>query len=191
MKLEEIRKQIESSKEPKDVNKLKVNRKFITKIKDFFKDKYFPDKTVLVNMELTNGMHKSWLVIEKNRGFKYKNGLYILDEESKYFNIDAKLWSYDFHENFSLPVRRKIPVTDIKKTLESVDISEVEYATNPMTLERFVISRVAEGIMKGQQLDEFMRKLMLIMIITMLGTLIHFILFIFASGMLKNIKLPF
>jgi len=141
-------------------------------------------------MELTNGMHRTFLVVEKERSFKYKKGVYLLDDDSKYFNIDAKLWQYDFHENYCLPIKRIIPITDIKKVLESANITEVEYASNPMTLERFIVARVAEGIMKGQQLDEFMRQLRLMAVIIMVTVIVHLLLFAWKSGMLQAIKIP-
>jgi len=160
-------------------------------------------------------MHRQFLVIENDGGFRYQNKKYIFDNESKYFVIDAKLWAFDFHEAYVMPIKRKvklstkktitieedlgfpikreIPITQIRKTLEHASISEVEYASNPSTLERFIVARIAEGIMKGQQLDEWMKQLKLFLIITMVAGIIHLILFMFKTGMLSNIgsNLPF
>lgn len=156
-----------------------------------FKDKYFPEKTVLINMELVNGMHTQFLTtIKPDNTFKYKGKKYLVDTESKYFVTDCKLWCYDFHEEFSLPIRRNIPITKLKKTIEHSNITEVEYATNPSTLERFTVSKIAEGIMKGQQIDEFFKRIQLLLIITMLASVIHLIIFAFKSGMLQAIKIP-
>jgi len=114
----------------------------------------------------------------------------LFDNEAKYYIIDSKLWCYDYHENFTLPIKRKIPLTHIKKSLEHSNISEVEYATNPSTLERFTISKIAEGIMKGQAIDEFMKQIRLLLIIAMVTAVIHLALFMFKSGMLQSIKIP-
>lgn len=158
--------------------------------KNHFLEKFHPETTALINMELMNGFHRLFIVKEKDEGFNYRNRKYLFDNEAKYYIIDTKLWCYDFHENFTLPIRRKIPLTAIKKSLEHSNISEVEYATNPSTLERFTISKIAEGIMKGQAIDDFMKQIRLLLIIAMLSSLIHLVLFMFKSGMLQQIKIP-
>jgi hypothetical protein len=156
-----------------------------------YKDKWFPQKTVLINMELANGMHKQFItLIKKDNTFKYRGKLYLVDNESKYYVIDSKIWAYDFHEDFTLPIKRKIPLIKIKKSIEHSGISEVEYMMNPSTLERFTISKIAEGIMRGQQIDEFFKRIQLLMIITMVAAVIHLVLFMFKSGMLQQIKIP-
>ena len=68
-------------------------------------------------MELTNGFHRTFSVKEKEEGFIFKGKKYLFDDESKYYNIDAKLYAFDYHEGLVLPIRRKIPTTEIKKTI--------------------------------------------------------------------------
>ncbi len=153
-------------------------------------ERMHPEKTALVSMELLNGFHRLFIVKENDEGFQYRNKKYLFDNEAKYYIIDSKLWCYDYHENFTLPIKRKIPLTHIKKSLEHSNISEVEYATNPSTLERFTISKIAEGIMKGQAIDEFMKQIRLLLIIAMVTAVIHLALFMFKSGMLQSIKIP-
>jgi hypothetical protein len=153
--------------------------------------RFFPHKSILVNMELINGFHNSFVVFEKDGGFTYKGRNYIFDDDLKYYHLGAQLWALDYHENFSIPLKRKIPLTKIQKTLESTDITEVEYMTNPATLERFTISKIAEGVMKGQKIDEFFRQLRLLLIITMVASIIHLLLFAQKSGILSQVRLPF
>ena len=150
----------------------------------------FPGRTVLINMELLNGMHRTFLIKEVNDGFSYRAKKYIFDSDNKYFNIDAKMYCYDFHESFTLPIKKKIPITDIKKTLEQSELTEVEYATNPATLERFIVARIAEGIMKGQQLDDWMKQIRVMLVVIMIAVIIHLLLFVSKSGMLQQIKIP-
>ncbi len=153
-------------------------------------ERMHPETTALISMELMNGFHRLFVVKEKDEGFQYRGKKYLFDNEAKYYIIDSKLWCYDYHENFTLPIKRKIPLTHIKKSLEHSNISEVEYATNPSTLERFTISKIAEGIMKGQAIDEFMKQIRLLLIIAMVTAVIHLALFMFKSGMLQSIKIP-
>lgn len=155
------------------------------------KKKIVPDRLVLINMELVNGFHSTFLVLDHGEGFKYKRKFYIFDNELKYYHTTAKYYAYDYHEDLTLPIKRVVPVADIKKTVESLPQIEVEYAINPATLERFIVGKIAEGIMKGQKIDEVLRFVKLISIITLVAVLIHFILFAQKTGMLAAIKLPF
>jgi hypothetical protein len=148
-------------------------------------------RTILVNMELRNGNWITMLVLDKGGGFKYEKCAYRFDDEMKYYNLSAKMWMYDFHQDFSIPLQRKIPIADVQKTVESSGITEVEYATNPATLERFTIAKIAEGIMRGQAIDDFLKQIRLILIITAVAAVIHLFLFMQKTGMLKAIKLPF
>ena len=157
--------------------------------KAWFLDKYFPDKTILINMELNNGFHRLFIVKEKEGGFEFNGKKYIFDDEFKYFSIDAKLYCYDYHEGLAIPLKRKIPVTKIHKTLSAANL-DIEYAINPSTLQRFMTAKIAEGVMKGTQIDEFLRKLQMFLIVIMVSVIIHLALFIYASGMLQNIKIP-
>lgn len=175
---------------PFDAVRTKKSKFSIKYWKAHFLERLHPETTALINMELLNGFHRLFIVKEEEEGFRYRNKKYLFDNEAKYYIIDSKLWCYDYHENFVLPVKRKIPLTAIKKSLEHSNISEVEYATNPSTLERFTISKIAEGIMKGQAIDEFMKQIRLILIIAMVTSVIHLALFMFKSGMLQSIKIP-
>ena len=158
--------------------------------KAWYLDKYHPGTIVLINMELTNGFHRSFTVKEKEEGFIFRGKKYLFDDDHKYYNIDAKLYAFDYHEGLTLPIKRKIPVTEIKKTMESTEEIDIEYAINPSTLQRFMTAKIAEGVMKGTQLDEFMRKLQMFLIVTMIAVLVHLALFLYGSGMLQNIKVP-
>lgn len=155
-----------------------------------YMDSSHADKTLLVNMELLNGFHKLFLVMESDGGFRYKKKKYLFDNVSKYFVIDAKLWCYDFHEDFVLPIKRIIPISDIKKAIELSGYTQVENATNPKTLERFLKAKIAEGIMKGQQIDEWFKKMSLLLLVIALTSIIHLCLFLFKTGMLQSIKIP-
>lgn len=170
-------------------------KKFIPKfsydrIKTWYLDRYHPGRVVLINMELTNGFHKLFMVKEKDEGFVFRSKKYLFDDDSKYYNLDTKLYTFDFHEQIVLPFKRKIPVTEIKKTIESTEGIDIEYAINPSTLQRFMTAKIAEGVMRGTQLDEFMKKLQTFLIVTMITSLVHLAIFLYASGLLQNIKVP-
>lgn len=143
---------------------------------------------LLINMELINGMHKQFLIIEKEGTFNFNNGKYIIDNDSKYYNINAGMYSIDYHERYALPIKRVIPITNIKKIIEYSPIGEVEYSSNPQVLEHFVTSKIAEGIMKGQQIDEMMRKIWIFLMVIGVLVLAHFVLYLGKSGVLQQLK---
>lgn len=158
--------------------------------KGWFLDKYFTEDIVLIHMELFNNFIRVFVVKGKDNGFRFKGDKYLFDDESKIYNIDAKLYMYYYHQGVCLPFKIKIPVVKTKKALESNDDVDIGYAINPSTLQRFMTAKIAEGVMKGTQLDEFFRKLQMFLIVTMVAVLVHLALFLYGSGMLKNIKVP-
>lgn len=156
--------------------------------KTWYLEKYLTGKTVQINMELSNGFHRLFAVKEKEDGFVFRSKKYIFDDDSKYYNMDTKLYTFDYHEQIALPFKRKIPVTEIKKTIESTEGIDIEYAINPSTLQRFMTAKIAEGVMKGTQMDEFLKKQQTFIIVIMVATLVHLALFLYASGILQNLK---
>jgi hypothetical protein len=160
----------------------------------YWKDKWkrikHADKIVLIHFELSNGFHRQFLAKEKEGGFNYKDKLYIFDLNFRYYDIDAQLWCYDYHENFTLPIKRSIPIEEIKKYIFNSGVTDVEYATNPSLLEKFIDSKIIEAIMRGAQLDEWMKQMRVLIIITLFVASIHLIIFVFKSGMLQSIKIP-
>lgn len=159
-------------------------------IKDFFRRKTKPHKVIMVNMELRNGQHQSFTMTPDSDSFLYQGGRYVLDYDLKYFHLGSNLFVLDYHQAFSTPIRRMIPVDTIQQTLEASGLTEVEYATNPITLERFIISKIAEGIMKGRAIDDFLKKLYMVCIIAALSSTVGLILFVFKTGMLAGISIP-
>ncbi len=193
-KLKEIKVRPEKTapEDLKGFNLLKSKSKFsMAYWKHWFIEKYFPAKCVLIQMELVNGFHRLFIVTEKEGGFKFRDKKYIFDDDSKYYNMDAKLYVFDYHENITLPIKRVIPVSAIKKTIESTDEIDIEYAINPSTLQRFMTAKIAEGVMKGTLLDEFLRKLQMFILVIMVTVVVHLALFLWASGILENIQMPF
>lgn len=204
----------DTKSKPYDVLRTNKSKMSLRYWRDILREKMRPEKTILVNMELLNGFHRLFLVTENDEGFKYRGNKYLFDNEAKYYLIDSKLWCYDYHEKFTLPVkrniiidpkkrktleikeeyglpiRRRIPLTTIKTSLEQSGMTEVEYATNPSTLERFTISKIAEGIMKGQALDEVFKFLKMMLILAVVGIYIHLVLYLFKSGALQAVKIP-
>lgn len=154
--------------------------------KDSYRNKFQSDRVVLINMELLNGMNRLFLVKEKQGGFQYRKKQYILDEDSKYYILEAKMYAFDFHEAFVLPIKRKIPISTIKESVQE-GVSEVEYATNPDTLQNFMVAKIAEGIMKGAEIDAWMKQIRILLVIFGVISAIHFFLYAQKSGVFAQL----
>jgi hypothetical protein len=174
-----------------EINYRKTGRRFsIGYFKRWIKLKFKEDISYLINMELNNGMSTTFIVQEKDGGFKFKGKKYQFDDALKYYHMPSKLYAFNFHEGLAIPIIAKIDLNEINKAITGSGITEIEYMTNPMTLERFTVSKIAEGIMKGQQLDAFFRQIRMVVIINVLMTALLLILFVAKTGMLKSIKIP-
>jgi hypothetical protein len=146
--------------------------------------------TMLIRMELNNGRHREFTVQEDadmSASFRFNKKRYVLDLESKYYVVDSNLWAYDFHESFTLPIKRKIPVDDIKKHMEALGSYEIENAVNPSTLERLITSEIAQGIMRGAQLGSLFRLLIILVIITLIASIVSVLLGIYSSGVIDQL----
>ena len=165
-------------------------RGLFAKIKRFWLNFRHPLSTMQINMELRNGDHLNFVVSAHANHFKFMKASYVVDSELKHYNKTTRKWALDYHQDFSIPIQRKLDVMTLTRAIESTGVVEVEYATNPSTLERFIISRVAEGIMKGQQIDDFLKQIRLMIIIITVVTVGHLGLFVLKSGMLSSVKIP-
>jgi len=146
-----------------------------------------PEKTYLINMELRNGNHALFVAYTSKGNFIYMRGQYIIDDDMKYFDISSGLYCLDYHQDLSLPIKRKIPYTDIRKVITATGITDVETAINPALLKSFQESNLVEGVMKGAELDSAIRQLRMISIIGAVASVGIVLYLIFKSGALESI----
>lgn len=152
------------------------------------KKRKHPEKVVLIRMEMNNGQFKEFCVVEDEKdGFKYKGKKYIFDLDARYYVIDSNIWAYDFHESLTLPVKRTIPVNRIKSLMEHSDITEVENAINPVTLERFIKSEIAQGILQGASIGKLFKVMLIILFIIVFLSAIDFIVGLWDSGIIQQL----
>lgn len=148
------------------------------------------DRVFLINMELKNGWHHSFLAPHEDGKFTYGKGTYVIDESSKYFHSNSGFYCLDYHESFALPIKRSIDISGLRRTMEETGASQVEYATSPQTLERFITGKIAEQVMKGAEIDAYLQSMRMIILITLVVVIIHLVIFVIKSGMLASIHLP-
>lgn len=157
----------------------------------YIKRKWFPEREMLIHMELANGFHCQFIAFPFKGQFTYNKAVYILDDALKYYDVAAKLWCLDYHQDFALPVKRKIPLTNLKKIMLQTGITDVETAVNPFTLKDFITSEVIQKVMKGDELDKVFKFIKGMLVIICIICAVHLVIFVQVSGILKNIHLPF
>jgi len=146
--------------------------------------KYHPLSTVKINMELSNGEVMPFCIRLTNGGFLFDGGWYIVDEKYKYYDNNAKLWCFDYHEELCFPVNKKLNLGMLKKIIYEDDDIELETAINPKTLQKFMESTVIQKLLAGAEMEDSMRKMKMYMIVTIVVTSVTLLLTINASGLL-------
>lgn len=174
-------------RELKPYNAIKFKFTDLKSWKDSYRNKFQADRVMLINMELLNGMNRLFLAKEKDGGFQYRKKQYIFDDDSKYYVLEAKLYAFDYHEGFVLPIKRKIPISSIRENIQKDQVSEIEYATNPDTLQNFMVAKIAEGIMKGAEIDAWMKQIRILLVIFGIISALHFFLYAQKSGVFAQL----
>ena len=145
--------------------------------------KYHPLATIKVNMELSNGEVFPFCVKLTNGGFVFDGGWYIIDEKYKFYDNNAKLWCFDYHEELCFPVDKKINLGEMKKVIYEDGDVELETAINPKSLQKFMESTVIQKLLAGAEMEDSMRRMKMYMIITMVITAVTLLLVANMSGL--------
>ena len=185
--------------QPTDFNILKKPKWYSIK---YWKYKYYykflEDRIIFINLRLKNGNHRSFLVPEQAGGFEYNDGKYIFDNVSKYWHIDAKHWTYDFHQDWCLPINRQIkgemistifmpldpevPVNEIKRAIENSKYEQIQFQTNPLILKKTVDAEVIRQLLTSKILADKIAFLTILVIITIIAVGINIILSLYLGG---------
>jgi len=155
--------------------------------KNWYINKFKRDELIVINLEFLNGDFGTIFVPATHEGFTYNHGLYLFDDDLKYYNFSLKCYCYDFHEGFCLPIKRRFDITSLNRAIRNSDF-EIELSTNPSVLQTFEESKMAKWVMKAQELFEEMRKWKTWIVICTIICITHFILFCFKSGIFKEIE---
>jgi hypothetical protein len=113
----------------------------------------YHDHALHITMELKKGGKKMFWVNETEDGFLYNEGQYIFDPNMKYpitTTLGNEYSAYDFYEGWPLPFKHEFPIRKVidgvKKGMAGEEIQEIDYATHPPTLLRFVMSDIIKKL---------------------------------------------
>jgi hypothetical protein len=153
-----------------------------------YKYQYNRNYNIIINMELINGEYQTFFVKADYKGFKFRGKRYIIDTTFKYYSQTFKNYMIDFHEEFCLPIKREIYINDLRGQLIEQDV-EVANMLNPHILEQFTKSSLAEGILRGNSLNEMLQKAIMWIMISAISSIAMILLYMYKSGMFKSVGL--
>ncbi len=143
------------------------------------------ENRMLVNMELESGDHTQFYVTVAGESFVWKKKRYVIDHMYKYYMISAKTYALDYHENFSLPIKRTVPIKDLRKAVGTNKSMNILHATNPENLERFMNSDLIKKIIQGGSIEELISGLKTWLIVIAVGVAIVLFITLKISGYIK------
>lgn len=144
-------------------------------------------RAYLIRMELRNGNCEDFVVTPKGNDFVFEKERYVIDPSIKFWVNQSRMYALDYMQGFALPIRRKYDVNELNAAIEGAGMIETELSTNPKVLEDYVNSKIAEGVMKAQQIDEWMKATKQWIQVTAIVVGIHLLLFAYKTGMLNQI----
>jgi len=142
---------------------------------------------IICNFELNNGHHTTALLPIINDKVIFKGGTYIVDEAFKYYHLGFKEWCLDYHEGFSMPIKRKIPLNKINTAMQVTNIGNISFATNPRTLRTFQINEVVRSAIQAAGITDFFKQVRLLVIISAIASVITLFLFANSQGYFSGI----
>ena len=124
-------------------------------------DKFFPSKTLLVEMYHVNGTVSHFILKTGINKFSYKGNGYVIDEERKVYNNSSKLYMMRYHESFVMPFSVNINGQEMKdKVLNSEDANLIQVSTsfNPYVLPGVLKGEYAKGVIQGAEVSDMLKK---------------------------------
>lgn len=142
-----------------------------------------PLSTCMVNMQLTNGTFFQFVTTIKDGGFKFDKGFYLIDDNMKQWNASSGMFMFSFHEELCFPIKTQINITDVKNSLYESHEVELETAVNPVSLQKFMESTVIQKLLAGAELEDAMRLMKTLAIITLVIVSICLLLLLKIGGL--------
>lgn len=130
------------------------------------------ETVILINMQLENGKHISFIRPIDSGKFSIFGDTYIVDLKCAYFSLSAGMFCLDYHQSFCIPVKRVWPAAGLKESIEKSGIIDCPAATNPSNITRFLESNIVEQIFQGAALGKMLIIIMVIGIACILAVII-------------------
>lgn len=163
----------------------------IAKIKAIIKKSLKKDQAIMVYMMLRNGKEGQFIVYPNGqKSFTFKGGEYVIDPDMMVENISTGLFCLHYHQDICIPFKEDIEVEDIIDAVEKSEDMNTAKAINPNNLKTFMTSEVIEKVLKGEELEKYLKSMKFFLIITMLLAAAAVLILVNETGMLSNLNLP-
>ena len=184
-------------KEVKEASELNV----MTHMKGYFAKKRVTkqlnqDNAMIIRMEFNSGKHRDFIVEEDPEDPVFKvpgiaNKTYMMDTTLKYFNSsigNEGMFCLDYHEGYNNPVRREIPLNDLRETVAGSGLTDMIYATNPKNINLFMDSKIIQQVISAASLGNVLKIVLIVLMIMGFVLIVDLIVSIYGSGILENIQ---
>lgn len=155
---------------------------FLKGFKNRLKDKFFPSKTLLIEMMHTNGTVSHFIIKSDIYKFKLGERVYLIDEEKKDFNNTTKLYMLRYHEGFALPYKIDISASQFKRSLENKEFDEIKTSFNPFVLRQVLKMEYTNGIIQGAEIMNILKRLFIIIVIVGIISIAHLLIHSYKAG---------
>lgn len=190
-KQKDLQKKIQLSKQIEDIDMLSRNERWykINCWPQKFRRRFRKDRVIVANIELNNGDATQVLVVVgPDLMFTYRKCDYIIDDSLKQWNSAYQMFQLDYHQGFSMPIKRKIPLNKIREGFIQAKIENVHYATNPSVLRTFLNSSVIQSSIQSTNITDFFKQIRLLIIVTMFASIMHLLFYLYQSGAFEGLK---
>jgi len=186
----EIKKEVKKETEKKSVEFKNFRRGWFDfrYWKQWYIKKNAPSSQMFIQMELRTGKWDYFFIdIATSPSFTYMGGEYVIDPDLKSYVSSLNMFSLRYHQDYALPVKQDIPVKEIGEAINASGVLDIENSTNPQTLRTFVVSDVIKDVIQSSGIHTYLKTMQLLVIIAVIVSILHFVIFLFKSGIFKEV----
>jgi hypothetical protein len=133
---------------------------------------------LLINMERVNGEHETFFINLDLNSFIWEKNTYMVDINTRYYSVQGKCFCLDYHEQYTLPIKRAIPIKDIRNQITNA-YPQISFASDPNLLKLFVESDVIKKILQGSAIEDMFNLFKILMFVNLIIGFITLMVVIF------------
>jgi hypothetical protein len=152
---------------------------------EWYKNKYLRGRIFFIIMQLRNGKYDMFTIRSVLPYFEHRGGMYIVDPDMTREDLHSRHNVIFYHQDFAAPFKITFDVTKIHNTVTDSDEDKtVDKALNPSSLKGFINSQVIEKVLKGQELTDQLKLLLILVIISLIINVIVGFIVAKSSGLI-------
>jgi hypothetical protein len=129
-------------------------------------------------MERVNGEHETFFINLDLNSFIWEKNTYMVDINTRYYSVQGKCFCLDYHEQYTLPIKRAIPIKDIRNQITNA-YPQISFASDPNLLKLFVESDVIKKILQGSAIEDMFNLFKILMFVNLIIGFITLMVVIF------------